>query len=129
MRLSKSDGETSETTKARLVDSNDETDWLDQARFRYLSQQFVERLCSATGLATELKLEIERVVFNSIGPAERLQTDSFSELLALLHEPIRERRANLRDEIDTLTNAVVTEDRMIAGLKEMREEEKGNLKR
>jgi hypothetical protein len=112
----------SETTSARMVDSNDDTDWLDLARFRYLSQQFVERLCSATGLATELKLEIERVVFNSLKAAERLETDSFGELLALLHEPIKERRLSLRNDIESLTNSVVTEDKMIAGRKELTEE-------
>ena len=113
------DGEKTQTT---LTQPNDESDWLDQARFRYLSQQFVEQLCSATGLATELRREIERVVFNSLEPAERLQTESFSDLLDLLHEPIKDRRASLRAEIDNLTDAVVAEDKLIASLQEMKDE-------
>lgn len=43
------------------------SDWYEyegaDPQVRYLSQQFVERLCSSAGLATELRQEMERVVF------------------------------------------------------------------
>jgi hypothetical protein len=37
----------------------------NDSRVQYLSQQFVERLCSAEGLKDELLEEIERVIFQS----------------------------------------------------------------
>jgi ABC-type lipoprotein export system ATPase subunit len=111
-----------ETTAADLLVPNDDSDWLNEARFRYLSQQFVERLCSGTGLATELRGEIERVVFESIEPSQRMQATSFAELVALHDEPIRQKRTQYRAEIDTLTDAIVAEDKLLAGLKETREE-------
>lgn len=99
-----------------------EVDWLDGERVRYLSQRFVERLCSGPGLATELRHEIERVIFESIEQSKRLQTSSFEELVTLLDEPIRQRRTDLRQEIGIVTNAIVREDKLIAGLKELKEE-------
>jgi hypothetical protein len=49
---------------------------------RYLSQQFVERLCAADGVSDELLAEVERVVFNSWPVEERLGTTDFQSLLA-----------------------------------------------
>jgi ABC-type lipoprotein export system ATPase subunit len=112
----------SDTTEAQLCVPNDETDWLNEARFRYLSQQFVERLCSGPGLAIELRQEIERVVFNSIDPAQRFQTSTFDELLSLHNEEIARRRGDLRNQIDALTGAVVAEDKLLASLKELKED-------
>ena len=54
---------------------------LDHARVRYLSQQFVETLCSASGATDALVAEIERVIF-SAHPAEARQgAVTFQELL------------------------------------------------
>ncbi|OJX75808.1 TrlF family AAA-like ATPase [Leifsonia sp. 71-9] len=50
-------------------------------RVRYLSQQFVERLCSSEGISDELLLEIERVVFESHPVESRYGATSFKELL------------------------------------------------
>ena len=44
---------------------------------RYLSQQFVEQLCSAAGLAVELRKEIERVVFDATEPEEPVCNSHF----------------------------------------------------
>jgi ABC-type lipoprotein export system ATPase subunit len=99
-----------------------EVDWLDGERVRYLSQRFVERLCSETGLATELRREIERVVYESLEQTKKMETSSFDELIALLDEPIRQRRNDLREEIEIVTHAVVREDKLIAGLKDLRED-------
>jgi hypothetical protein len=52
----------------------------DAPRVRYLSQQFVDRLCSSDGLADELVTEIERVIFQTHTPDTRLGASSFSEL-------------------------------------------------
>ncbi|MCY4309946.1 MAG: ATP-binding protein, partial [Rhodospirillaceae bacterium] len=54
---------------------------LDHSRVQYLSQQFVETLCSASGATDALVAEIERVIY-SAHPAEARQgTVSFRELL------------------------------------------------
>ncbi len=55
-------------------------DELDAPRVRYLSQQFVDRLCSSDGLADELVTEIERVIFQAHTPDTRFGASSFSEL-------------------------------------------------
>src|SRR5690606_3719234 len=55
-------------------------DFFVEPRVRYLSQQFVERLCSPKGLAEPLVDEIERVVFSAIPDEDRLQCGSFAEL-------------------------------------------------
>lgn len=76
----------------------------------YLSQHFVDRLCSAAGLATELRREMERVVFDATDPTERFETDSFEELADVLLEPIRRRREELQSAIRTTSEAIVQED-------------------
>ena len=54
---------------------------LDHSRVQYLSQQFVETLCSASGATDALVAEIERVIF-SAHPAEARQgAVTFRELL------------------------------------------------
>lgn len=58
-----------------------EGSWPEPNRVQYLSQQFVERLCSAEGLTDELLVEIERVIFQSHPFDERLGATSFRELL------------------------------------------------
>ncbi len=49
-------------------------------RARYLSQKFVEELCSATGMTDELLREIERVIFEAHCLADRDGTVDFEEL-------------------------------------------------
>ena len=48
---------------------------------QYLSQQFVDTLCSAEGLTDELLAEIERVIYQAHDPEDRMGTTSFRELL------------------------------------------------
>jgi energy-coupling factor transporter ATP-binding protein EcfA2 len=76
---------------------------------RYLSQQFVDRLCSSGGLAVELRQEIERVIFDQIDPTERFETDSFDDLAELLLDPIRRRRALQSGSIRTASTKIVAE--------------------
>lgn len=83
---------------------------------RYLSQHFVEKLCSSAGLATELREAIERVVFESTDPLERLEADTFDELADRLLEPIRSTYADLQAQIDTIGDAIVQEEILRDGL-------------
>jgi hypothetical protein len=76
----------------------------------YLSQHFVERLCSSAGLAEDLRREMERVIFEATEPTERLETNSFEELLGVLLEPICRRREELRQSILDDSEAVIQEE-------------------
>jgi len=66
-------------------------------RAQYLSQQFVDRLCSSDGVSDELLREVERVVFDSHSVAERDGATDFNELLDL--RAARHREARSRDEL------------------------------
>ena len=74
---------------------------------RYLSQQFVEQLCSAKGLAVELRREIERVIFDATDHSDRCDAGSFGELAEVHLNPIKASRqvaqeaiANTSDQIN-----------------------------
>lgn len=79
---------------------------------RYLSQQFVERLCSSAGLATELREEMERVVFESTPQEDRLETDTFGDLAAALLQPIFEARRKLQQSITGIGIEIVQEEKL-----------------
>ena len=70
-----------------------------RAEVCYLSQQFVERLCSSAGLGTELKGEMERVVFEATPLGDRMQCESFDELANLSLIPSAEKREELQQSI------------------------------
>ena len=77
---------------------------------RYLSQHFVERLCSASGVATELREAMERVVFESTDPLNRFETDTFGDLAIRVLGPIQDEYAGLQDQIEAIGDAVVQEE-------------------
>ncbi len=54
---------------------------LDTPRVQYLSQQFIDDLCSSDGASDELLAEIHRVIFQAHSSDERLGTSNFQELL------------------------------------------------
>lgn len=56
---------------------------LDSPRVQYLSQQFVDMLCSAEGVTDELLTKIERVIYQAHPTEDRMGTTSFRELLDL----------------------------------------------
>ena len=76
----------------------------------YLSQHFVDRLCSSSGLATELRREMERVVFEATDPTDRLEADSFDGLTEILLAPILAHREELRSLIHSIGDRLVQED-------------------
>lgn len=67
-------------------------------RARYLSQQFVESLCSSYGMTDALLREIERVIFESHPASDRDGAVDFRDLLELRSR--RYRQARLREEED-----------------------------
>ena len=85
---------------------------LDRPYVRYLSQQFVEKLCSSSGLAIELRQEMERVVFDSTPQEERFETDNFDDLAAALLQPITETRTELQQSIHGIGLEIVKEEKL-----------------
>jgi len=70
-------------------------------------------LCSAAGLATELRQAMERVVFESTDRLSRLEADTFDELAERSLQPVRMRYADLQEQIDSIGEAIVQEDILI----------------
>jgi hypothetical protein len=67
---------------ARALNGTDANDPLAYPRARYLSQQFVEDLCSSKGASEGLIREVERVIFEAHAEDEREGAMDFAELLA-----------------------------------------------
>lgn len=81
---------------------------IDAPHVQYLSQQFVDQLCSAEGLEDPLLREIERVVFDAHSDADRLDATSFDELLDIRLQGARTSRFRHAETI-----AKVSEEMMI----------------
>ncbi len=96
---------------------------------RYLSQQFVEQLCSAEGLAVELRKEIERVVFESIDPGERFSADTFEELADIHLMPIRRQRENAKEAIANASAQVNVEEALNTRIPTIKKEQEARSKR
>ena len=67
-------------TVTRALDGSDADGHMSFPRARYLSQQFVEELCSAKGVSDGLVEEIERVIFESHSQEDREWALDFAEL-------------------------------------------------
>jgi hypothetical protein len=65
---------------ARSLDGRDANGHMSFPRARYLSQQFVEELCSAKGVSDGLVAEIERVIFESHSQDDREGAIDFAAL-------------------------------------------------
>lgn len=77
---------------SNTLDNIEDEDLWDSAKVQYLSQQFVERLCSAKGATQDLINEIERVIFNIHAKDDRMGAGDFQELLSLKARRGREER-------------------------------------
>ncbi|MFA4986661.1 MAG: AAA family ATPase [Candidatus Brocadiia bacterium] len=88
----------------------DEATWAEEPRVRYLSQQFVEQLCSSDGLGRALVEEIESVVFLAIDEADRLGATNFNELRQTSLEDIESLRREYSDAIRNLSRDISAEE-------------------
>src|SRR6202020_950298 len=68
-------------TATRALNGKDANNPFAYPRARYLSQQFVEDLCSSKGASEGLIQEVERVIFEAHAEEEREGTMNFAELL------------------------------------------------
>jgi seryl-tRNA synthetase len=69
-------------------------------------------LCSSEGLATELRDEIERVIFEQTKPTDRYGADSFEALSELLLRPILRRREQQINTINSSSDKIAEEERL-----------------
>jgi len=86
----------------RALDGSDANGAFSYPRVRYLSQQFVEELCSSSGLTDGLLREIERVIFEAHPDHARDGALDFTELLehrASRHRLARDREAEAVSQI------------------------------
>ena len=74
----------------------------NQQQVKYLSQNYVDRICSRDGVTKELVREIETVIFNYLDPTETLNASSFDKLRALKTEGIRKEGERLHSEVQTI---------------------------
>jgi hypothetical protein len=85
------------TTKWRLGDPQS-----GKQEVRYLSQKFVERLCSDDHIGGELVREIEDVVFTYVDPTETMNASNFRELRAERTRTVRSEAQRLASEVRDL---------------------------
>jgi hypothetical protein len=104
-----------ETKTYPIAETINEPDPFEAKQVCYLSQQFVERLCSSSGLATELRREMERVVFESTDSMNRLEAEDFEALATSLRDPIRARRRELQEAIGNIATRIVEERDSLGG--------------
>ncbi|MBK1888662.1 hypothetical protein Undi14_01350 [Undibacterium sp. 14-3-2] len=93
---------------------------------RYLSQDFVERLCSSDTQGADLQKEIEEVVFSYLNDAQKEGSSSFEDLRSSRESASQARRekfrgdlATLHKEIERLQDAIAQKPAKIAQKKQV----------
>lgn len=76
---------------------------------QYLSQQFVEALCSSEGITDELLAEIERVIFQAHPMEERMGAQSFQDLLLLRSSRTSASRSRHEEALAEVSQQLVAE--------------------
>lgn len=97
------------TASKRALDGRDANDHLSFPRARYLSQQFVEELCSSSGVSDGLIEEIERVILESHSLDEREGAISFSEFREYRTSRFKQARERESEAIANLSKRIATE--------------------
>jgi hypothetical protein len=89
----------------------DEADPLEERypRARYLSQQFVEELCTSDGVTDALLSEVKRVIFEAHDSAERDGAIDFDELLDLRATRFRQSRDREEQALAILSDRISDE--------------------
>lgn len=82
---------------------------LDAPHVQYLSQQFVEQLCSSERLDDALVAEIHRVIFQAHSEADRLGAEDFGALLSSRLETARAARNRERRALERAADAITVE--------------------
>lgn len=96
-------------TVMRSLDGSDANGHTSFPRARYLSQQFVEELCSAKGVSDGLVAEIERVIFESHSQDDREWAIDFAELRDQETARFQQARARESKAISDVSERIATE--------------------
>ncbi len=113
----------------RALDGADANGIFSYPRARYLSQQFVEELCSSGGMTDRLLREIERVIFEAHPEKDRDGAQDFNELQELRasrHRLAREREAEAVLQISERISQEAEKTSLVSAL-EAQLAEKANL--
>jgi hypothetical protein len=109
----------------RQLDRSDMLFADEYPRARYLSQKFVEELCSAHGITDALLREIERVIFEAHPLTDRDGALDFDELLELRATRLRNAREREEDVLADISERIGTElekDKLVPEFKKQIEE-------
>lgn len=101
----------------RSLNGSDANGPLSYERVRYLSQQFVEELCSSSGLTDGLLREIERVIFEAHSDDTRDGALDFAEFLenrASRHRLARDREAEAVSHISERISTELEKEKLTA---------------
>ncbi len=101
----------------RALNGSDSNGPLSYSRVQYLSQQFVEELCSSNGLTDGLLQEIERVIFEAHPVNTRDGALDFDELLdqrASRHRLAKEREAEAVSQISERISTELEKEKLAA---------------
>lgn len=96
-------------TVTRALDGSDANGHMTFPRARYLSQQFVEELCSAKGVSDGLVDEIERVIFESHSQDDREWALDFAELRDQQISRFQQAREREAEAIADISERIATE--------------------
>jgi hypothetical protein len=96
-------------TVTRSLDGSDGNDHMSFPRARYLSQQFVEELCSAKGVSDALVDEIERVIFESHSQDDREWAIDFALLRDQQTARFQQAREREGEAISDISERIATE--------------------
>lgn len=96
-------------TVERALDGGDANGHLSFPRARYLSQQFVEELCSAKGVSDGLVGEIERVIFEAHSPDDREWAVDFAQLREQQTSRFQQAREREAEAISDISDRIATE--------------------
>jgi hypothetical protein len=96
-------------TVTRSLDGSDANAHMSFPRARYLSQQFVEELCSAKGVSDGLVDEIERVIFESHSQDDREWALDFSDLRQQKTSRFQQARTREAVAISDISDRIATE--------------------
>ena len=102
------------------------------SRARYLSQQFVDELCSSAGMTDALLAEIERVIFEAHPLADRDGAVAFTDFLDFKASRFRDARIREEAALEMLSERIGVEmekNKLVAILKIQVEEKKKLIER
>ncbi|PFH10934.1 putative AbiEii toxin of type IV toxin-antitoxin system [Collimonas sp. PA-H2] len=114
-------------SKTRMLDGSDSAPSDNYPRARYLSQQFVEELCSSDGITDSLLSEVERVIFDAHPVSERDGAIDFADLREMHSTRHRKGREREEQSLATLSERIsgeIEKTKLVDGYKTQIQEKK-----